>query len=343
MIRMSEARDELTRVQRMVNRRVKYKTDTELYGKSEFWAAAEGAGDCEDYALAKYRELRKAGFRQADFDFATCWVETGEYHAVLIAHTDEGDYVLDNRYQAIKKKDDLRYRWHMQSVGGRLKEWEYMTTETKAAALPRGVRNNNPGNIEKGDPWQGLADDQSSDPRFAVFKAPKWGFRCLARLLITYQDQHKKRTIAEIIRRWAPPSENDTNAYIAVVCLKTGFERDQVLDLHTYGHLNPLVKAIAIHENGSWRHFKDADLEAGLKLAGVEPPVTTLASSRTVQGVTVAATVATVTEAVEQIEPALGIWRTIADFAPTVGIVLLLAALGYILYARIDDYRRSKR
>jgi len=40
-------------------------------------------------------------------------------------------------------------------------------------AIPRGIRNHNPGNIEKGDPWQGLAADQSGDPRFAVFAAPE--------------------------------------------------------------------------------------------------------------------------------------------------------------------------
>jgi len=346
MIRLSEARDELARVQRMVNRRVKYKTDTDLYGKAEFWASAEGAGDCEDYALAKYRELRKSGFRQADFDFATCWVENnGEYHAVLIAHTDEGDYVLDNRHAGIKKKESLQYRWHKQSVGGRLKEWKFMTdepvTESKSA---RSVRNNNPGNIERdGDKWKGLAEDQSSDNRFCVFTHPKWGFRALAMLLENYQDKYGLNTIDAIIHRWAPPSDNnDTNAYAAAVALRAGFARRKELNLQTYEHIKPLVKAIAIHESGGW-FFDDADLEDGLRLAGFRAPATSLAESRTVQGVAVATTAATVKEVVDQIEPALGTWQVIADFAPTVGLCVLVLGLGWILYARIDDYRRAKR
>ena len=69
--------------------------------------------------------------------------------------------------------------------------------------LPRGIRNHNPGNLEKGDPWQGLADDQSADPRFAVFEAPEWGIRAIARLLITYRDKHGVNTVNGVVNRWA--------------------------------------------------------------------------------------------------------------------------------------------
>ena len=120
----------------------------------------------------------------------------------------------------------------------------------------RAVRNNNPGNIEKGAPWQGLmppeemTDEQKDEKRFCVFKSPKWGFRALARTLITYQDKHGIRTIVGVIARWAPPTENVTTAYVKHVSDMTGFKADEVLDLHSYEHLAPLVKAIAIHESG---------------------------------------------------------------------------------------------
>jgi hypothetical protein len=79
----------------------------------------------------------------------------------------------------------------------------------------RGLRNNNPGNIDRNTiKWQGMADDQSSDPRFVVFKAPVFGIRALAKTLLAYQNQHGCKTIRQIINRWAPPSENKTEAYV---------------------------------------------------------------------------------------------------------------------------------
>jgi hypothetical protein len=146
----------------------------------------------------------------------------------------------------------------------------------------RAVRNNNPGNIEKGAPWQGLIIDvdemtpeQRAEPRFCVFKEPRWGFRAMAVTLITYFDKRKAKdgsmidTIRDVIERWAPPSENNTQAYINAVDLAHPKDHDDKLNLHEYADLAPLVKAIATHECGGW-FFKDADLEAGLLLAGVE-------------------------------------------------------------------------
>lgn len=39
---------------------------------------------------------------------------------------------------------------------------------------PRGIRNNNPGNLDKGSPWQGLVDNPS-EPRFCTFKESRMG------------------------------------------------------------------------------------------------------------------------------------------------------------------------
>ncbi len=92
-----------------------------------------------------------------------------------------------------------------------------MTIERSTpGSTPRGVRNHNPGNIERDarTRWQGQAARQS-DPRFVVFTAPEWGIRAMARVLITYQDRHGCNTVAKIINRWAPPGENATSAYVA--------------------------------------------------------------------------------------------------------------------------------
>lgn len=135
----------------------------------------------------------------------------------------------------------------------------------------RGVRNNNPGNIEKSrDRWKGLAANQS-DSRFFTFTAPEWGIRAMARILQNYQKKYGLDTIQDIIDRWAPPVENNTSAYVRAVAQDTGFGKDEKLDLKRHDHLFPLVKAIIEHENG-YTPYTDAKINEGLVLAGVKPP-----------------------------------------------------------------------
>jgi hypothetical protein len=136
----------------------------------------------------------------------------------------------------------------------------------------RALRNNNPGNINAGDHWQGLmprasmTGDQSAEERFAVFESPKWGFRAMAIILLNYQRIHHLRSIRQFIQKWAPYSENDTDAYIADVCRECGRGPDEVFDLTIPSNLEKLLRAIARHESGLWL-FNDADLSAGVALA----------------------------------------------------------------------------
>lgn len=134
---------------------------------------------------------------------------------------------------------------------------------------PRGVRSNNPGNIDRDDTkWQGMADDQSSDPRFIVFKTPEWGIRAIARILLTYQSEEHLNTIRKIISRWAPPSENNTAAYIAAVAADCGVSADDAIDVDSVGVMLPLVKAIIAHEDAGYTYPDSVVLEA-LHMAGV--------------------------------------------------------------------------
>ena len=114
--------------------------------------------------------------------------------------------------------------------------------------LPRGIRNKNPGNIKLGTNWDGLADEQS-DPVFCVFKEAVWGIRALMRILLTYRFTHNRKNIDSIIKRWAPPSENDTDAYIVFVSKKMGIEPMEIIHNSIEAYL-PLVKAIIQMENG---------------------------------------------------------------------------------------------
>lgn len=215
--------------------------------------------------------------------------------------------------------------------------------------LPRGIRNNNPGNLRRTrDPWQGLATPQT-DKAFFVFKDATYGIRALARTLINYQDEHNLRSIRQIICRWAPASENDTTAYINSVAKQTRFDADQPLDLHKYAHLAPLAKAIILHENGQ-QPYSDTQITKALVLAGVEPDAPSLQKTRTVKGGQ-AATAATaglgVVEAVQQtLDPARDTLSGLApylDAAKWLLLVITLASIGLMVWARIDDRRKGLR
>ncbi|MCS4508882.1 structural protein P5 [Xylophilus ampelinus] len=117
--------------------------------------------------------------------------------------------------------------------------------------IPRGIRNHNPGNIDRtAERWQGMAADQSSDPRFVVFIGPVWGLRALVKVLLSYQRKYNLRTPAAIIGRWAPPVENDTGAYARQVAKALGVLPGDQIDLQDPATLACIVPAIVAHENG---------------------------------------------------------------------------------------------
>ncbi|HBQ8715079.1 TPA: hypothetical protein L9S16_003671 [Klebsiella pneumoniae] len=130
---------------------------------------------------------------------------------------------------------------------------------------PRGIRNNNPGNLEasSSNPWVGQT---GSDGRFAKFETPEHGIRALGRNLISYQRQGID-TVGEIINRWAPPSDNnDTAAYIKAVCAQLGVTANQPLDASNPDTLQALCAAIIKHENGSQPYSQD-QLSTGVSAA----------------------------------------------------------------------------
>ena len=112
----------------------------------------------------------------------------------------------------------------------------------------RGIRNNNPGNIRVSkDQWEGMTGD---DGAFVIFDSPESGVRALAKNLQSYGRQGYD-SIEKIINRWAPPNENDTQAYIDSVVAATGIPATQSLDLSNPDTLSSLAQAIGFHETGS--------------------------------------------------------------------------------------------
>lgn len=210
---------------------------------------------------------------------------------------------------------------------------------------PRGIRNNNPGNIEyTGEQWQGL-DTPPSDGRFCRFQTPAFGIRAIARVLITYRDRHGINTIRDAINRWAPPAENDTAAYIAHVAAKCGVTPVQPVDLGSYQIARPLVETIILHECGQ-QPYTPAQIDKGLTLAGIEPPPAPLSQSRTVKGGQVAAgagILSVFSGIVDQAQPAMPFLQTAMFYAPWIVGGLVLLGVGYMLWARLDDRRRGLR
>ena len=150
----------------------------------------------------------------------------------------------------------------------------------------RGIRNNNPGNMDRinGRPWDG--EVEGSDTRFASFVTAEYGIRAAAKNIMA-----KKRrgisTLRGLIEVYAPPSENDTEAYIRRVSEQTGISPEATIDLANIDVLRKLVPAIIQHENGMMPYTPDtlnAGIDAavsGKPIAGQPKPLRHVARGRT--------------------------------------------------------------
>lgn len=135
------------------------------------------------------------------------------------------------------------------------------------APKERGLRNNNPLNIEKSSTaWKG--EVSGSDSRFATFSTPEAGIRAAGKNLITYQDKYGLNTIDDIINRWAPPSEagNDTEAYAKTVAKAVGVKTDDVINVKDPAVMSKMIAAMVGVENGK-NPYSDAQIKQGAELA----------------------------------------------------------------------------
>lgn len=115
--------------------------------------------------------------------------------------------------------------------------------------LPRGLRNNNPGNIiQTNIGWKGKLNNPT-DSRFEQFIDLKHGIRALYRQLNS--DVNKRGlNLHELINKYAPAHENNTTAYIQFVTQQTGISPFSKIELDSE-NLVQLAKAIISIENGS--------------------------------------------------------------------------------------------
>jgi predicted transglutaminase-like cysteine proteinase len=100
---LTEARwKQLLAVNTEINADVVPETDEQLYHVQEYWTYPKGAGDCEDYVLAKRRQLIELGWPASTLLITVVKQDDGEGHAVLMVRTDRGDLVLDNQQALIE-------------------------------------------------------------------------------------------------------------------------------------------------------------------------------------------------------------------------------------------------
>ena len=96
-----------------------------------------------------------------------------------------------------------------------------------------------------------------------MFESVDMGIRAGDKVLTTYGTKHNINTVEEVLKRFAPAADNnDTEAYIKHVSNKTGFARDEEIDLSDSSVRDALLSAMVKQET-------DEDVSAGQIRAAV--------------------------------------------------------------------------
>ncbi len=134
--------------------------------------------------------------------------------------------------------------------------------EVAKGLLPRGLRNNNPGNIRQ---WAGAG----SDGQFAVFKSPDEGISAAVNNIRAYINKHGIDTIRGIISRWAPSSDgNNTDAYIQHVSQRTHIDPDAHISPNDAESIGRIVDAITMSENSGLNPWREKDYSIAKAIVG---------------------------------------------------------------------------
>lgn len=124
-----------------------------------------------------------------------------------------------------------------------------------AGAAPRGIRNNNPGNIQapasgRLEAWPGAID--TDDAGYMRFARGIDGVRAIVINLRNYRQRYGLRTVHAIISRWT--RVNDTpehrRAYIRFVADRLRVQPETPLNMYDAKTLKALTSAIIYYENG---------------------------------------------------------------------------------------------
>lgn len=132
----------------------------------------------------------------------------------------------------------------------------------------RGLRNRSPGNLRHNPAIKWRGEIEPDPEGYARFDTDHHGLRACALDIVT-KWRRGLNTVRKIIEVYAPPSENDTAAYINAVCGAIGAMQDAPLKLDSPDMLARFVKAVVKHECGSVPYEVSAILAAAKDALGV--------------------------------------------------------------------------
>lgn len=195
----------------------------------------------------------------------TAWVLGGLGIAGLVAYlafrngggSDRGGASGDGEAGDSGASDLGASPWSLEGIGATLTQWSQQVGSL-VGITPRGIRNNNPGNLmySASVAWNGQTGEDSGG--YAVFDTPEHGVRAMGHQLMDYAGRGMN-TVSAIISTWAPAiAGNPTGAYIANVAAALGV--DPAASIDVYGNLPALAAAIIQQENGE-QPYAAADLE----------------------------------------------------------------------------------
>lgn len=109
-------REKLETINSFFNKKIVFANDMDLYGVKDYWATpvefiSRGAGDCEDYAIAKYFSLKMMGIGEEKLRIAYVKaLQQNIFHMVMLYYSNPGaePLILDNLVDAIKPASERR-------------------------------------------------------------------------------------------------------------------------------------------------------------------------------------------------------------------------------------------
>ena len=141
---------ELEAVNGRVNRHIRPHADA--YG-TDVWTVGADAGDCDDYAVEKRKELIDRGWPTNALSLSVAFIRSGEAHLLLVVRTDRGDFALDNLRSRVVAADRTGYRWVARQSAVHTRLWvrvdgilphNIMVAKAEMPAAPTTERRNRP-------------------------------------------------------------------------------------------------------------------------------------------------------------------------------------------------------
>ncbi|HBA7530126.1 TPA: lytic transglycosylase domain-containing protein [Escherichia coli] len=127
---------------------------------------------------------------------------------------------------------------------------KYSNNVNRSAYLSRGIRNNNPGNLNFAG-QKGATLESGPNARFASFPTMLEGIAALDRQVMLYL-KRGKNTIDQIIDIYAPSSDgNNTSSYKSYLSQYTGLGVKEKIDGSNFEVMKKLIQGIINHENGA--------------------------------------------------------------------------------------------